>query len=121
MSAKELTSDEAVETMSALAEKSGSHRHMNGTGIGVCRENLRTNGHETDRWQKHGHDRIYFKDRLEKGHDGYIDLKTGEVVGSTPVVDVEVESSGDGVWVLYHALIEDLDSEEPELIAAIER
>lgn len=58
---------------------------------------------ESSRWQKHGHDRLYFND----GSDGYIDLETGGVEGNTPVVNVEVEDGR----VVYYA--RDIDHEYP--------
>jgi hypothetical protein len=41
---------------------------------------------QCNRWQKYGHDRLYFGG----GFDGYIDLESGAVEGDTPVDEVEV-------------------------------
>lgn len=58
---------------------------------------------ECSRWQKYGHDRLYFND----GSDGYIDLEDGGVKDDTPITNVEVEDGR----VVYYAT--DIDHEYP--------
>lgn len=55
------------------------------------------------RWQKYGHDRIYFND----GSDGYVDLETGAVEDDTIITNVEVEDGR----VVYYAT--DIDNDYP--------
>lgn len=43
------------------------------------------------RWQKYGHDRIYFNDTERESWGGYVDLEDGAVNGDTPIETVEVE------------------------------
>jgi len=44
-----------------------------------------------DRWQKYGHDRIYFENDDRREYDGYVNLDTGAVEGQTPIDSVVVE------------------------------
>lgn len=69
-----------------------------------------------NRWQKHGHDRLYFEDA-----DGYIDVETGAVEDGAPVTNVEVEEKRDGTWVCYYAEAVDHDDTFDQFVAAIKR
>jgi len=118
-----MVSQELLDTATELAENTPKHHatKMRGLGIGIHTDSIRANGYETNRWQKHGHDRLYFYDRYEDGHDGYIDLETGAVEGSTPIVNVEVENVDGELWTYYYANIEDIDYETEELVCALRR
>jgi len=71
---------------------------------------------EVNRWQKHGHDRLYFND-----HDGYIDIESGGVHDGAPVANVEVEQKRGQTWVLYYIEQTDLDMTSEKFVAAIKR
>jgi len=71
---------------------------------------------EVNRWQKYGHDRLYFNDA-----DGYIDVGTGAVEDGAPVTNVEVEEKRDGMWVCYYVEETDIDHTSEKFVAAIKR
>lgn len=54
------------------------------------RDDVRYHAQWCDRWQKHGHDRIYFNDTQLESWNGYVDLNSGAVEGDTPIESVEV-------------------------------
>ena len=118
-----MVSQELLDTAAELSENPPKHHgtKMRGLGIGIHTDSIRANGYETNRWQKHGHDRLYFYDRHDDGHDGYIDLESGTVVGSTPIVNVEVENVDGELWTYYYANAEDIDHETEELVCALRR
>lgn len=69
-----------------------------------------------NRWQKHGHDRIYFRDA-----DGYIDVETGAVEDGAPVETIEVEQKRDGMWVSYYIAQTDIDDRTEQFAVAIKQ
>lgn len=69
-----------------------------------------------NRWQKHGHDRLYFEDA-----DGYIDVETGAVEDGAPVSKVEVEQVKGDAFVCYYAEERDTDETFDGFVAAIKR
>lgn len=71
---------------------------------------------EVNRWQKYGHDCLYFDDA-----DGYIDVETGAVEDGAPVTNVEVEKMRDGMWVCYYVEKTDIDHTSEKFVAAIKR
>jgi len=71
---------------------------------------------EVNRWQKYGHDRLYFTDA-----DGYIDVETGAVEEGASVTNVEVEEKRDGMWVCYYVEKTDIDLTTEKFVAAIKR
>ena len=71
---------------------------------------------EVNRWQKYGHDRLYFNDA-----DGYIDVEAGTVKEAAPVTKVEVEKKRDGMWVCYYMEKTDIDHTTEKFVAAIKR
>jgi len=73
-------------------------------------------GWEVNRWQKHGHDRLYFEDA-----DGYIDVESGAVEDGAPVVNVEVEQVKGDTWVHYYVGEQDIDHTSEKFVAAIKR
>lgn len=71
---------------------------------------------EVNRWQKHGHDRLYFDDA-----DGFIDVETGAAEEGAPIVNVEVERKHGDLWTLYWMETTDIDYTSEKLVAAIRR
>jgi len=71
---------------------------------------------ELNRWQKHGHDRLYFRDA-----DGYIDVDSGAVEGDAPVADVTVREEKGDTYVCYWMETDAVDHRGKEFVAAIKR
>ena len=79
-------------------------------------DGLRFSPYELNRWQKHGHDRLYFRNA-----DGYINVETGAVEDGAPVTNVEVETVDGDTWVRYYMDETDIDYDGETLVAAIRR
>ena len=78
--------------------------------------NVIGNGWEVNRWQKYGHDRLYFSDA-----EGHIDVETGAVEGNAPVTNVEVKQIKGETWVCYYVEETDIDLTTEKFVAAIKR
>ena len=71
---------------------------------------------EVNRWQKYGHDRLYFEDA-----DGHIDVETGAVEDGAAVTNVEVKQVKGDTWVHYYVEKTDIDHTTEKFVAAIKR
>lgn len=116
-----MVSQEVIDRAQELADNDPEHVKMRGLGIGIHTNSIYANGYETNRWQKHGHDRLYFYDRENQGHDGYIDLESGAVKGDTPICNVTVENIDGQMWTYYYMRVVDIDYEHEQLVCAVRR
>ncbi|MCF2165426.1 hypothetical protein [Halobacterium salinarum] len=117
MSTTTNTNDNGFNPVRRLATQPGQNircsRHVDGTNRDAYYQ------FPGSRWQKHGHDRIYFDN-----HDGYVDLKTGELNGNTPITNIEIIQYDNSTWTIYYASTkQDVANETPEehAVIALER
>lgn len=68
------------------------HRIMGNMNMREHNDGVHVHRQWCSRWQKHGHDRVYFNDTERENWDGYVDLDDGGVKGETPIESVEVEN-----------------------------